>query len=67
MGRKSLSSVRIYWPEFSREELLQLLTERVGMLREKLPVRLVSLFGSYASGRQTAASDIDLFCGVRWP
>jgi len=60
MQRKSSSSVRIYWPEFSREELLRLLTERVGMLREKLPVRLISLFGSYAKSRQTAASDIDL-------
>jgi len=55
-----LSSVRIYWPEFSREELLRLLTKRVGILRERLPVRLISLFGSYAKGRQTAASDIDL-------
>jgi len=52
--------VRIYWPEYDREELLKLLTERIGVLAEKLPLRLVSLFGSYAAGRQTAASDIDL-------
>ncbi len=60
MRRGSSDSVRIYYPEYSREELLILLRGRIDALKEKLPIRLVSLFGSYAKGRQTAASDIDL-------
>jgi predicted nucleotidyltransferase len=47
-------------PEYSREELLSLLRGRIADLRGKLRIRLVSLFGSYAKGRQTAAGDIDL-------
>ena len=47
-------------PEYGREELLSLLRGRIADLRGKLLMRLVSLFGSYAKGRQTAAGDIDL-------
>ena len=37
-----------------------MLRQRVAALREKLPLKRVVLFGSYARGRQTVASDIDL-------
>ncbi len=54
------SSVKIFYPHFSREELVALLKQRIVALREKLPVTRAVLFGSYAKGKQTAASDIDL-------
>jgi len=60
MQRESSSSVKIFYPPFSREELIALLRQRVSVLQEKLPLRRVVLFGSYAKGRQTIASDIDL-------
>lgn len=60
MPSESSSTVRIYYPEFSLEGLLELLRERVEALRGKLPVVSAFLFGSCAAGRHTAASDIDL-------
>lgn len=64
MRRRSSNSVRVYYPEHSREELVALLRKRLAELSERLPIRLVILFGSYAKGRQTIASDIDLFVVV---
>src|SRR5262249_55067052 len=43
-----------------REALLARLREGVAALCEVLPLVRVVLFGSYARGRQTVASDIDL-------
>jgi predicted nucleotidyltransferase len=60
MQKKSSSSVRIYYPKFDREQLIQKLKERLDALEEKLPLQLVVLFGSYAKGNYTVASDIDL-------
>lgn len=60
MLKKSSNSVRIYYPKFDRECLIQKLKERLGALEEKLPLQLVVLFGSYAKGNYTVASDIDL-------
>ena len=60
MQKKSSSSVRIYYPKFDREQLIQRLKERLDALEEKLPLQLVVLFGSYAKGNYTVASDIDL-------
>lgn len=37
-----------------------MLPQRLAALQEKLPLKRVVLFGSYAKGRQTVASDIDL-------
>jgi len=37
-----------------------MLRQRMPTLQEKLPLKRVVLFGSYAKGRQTPASDIDL-------
>ena len=59
LGRSS-SSVRVFYPPFSREDLLAMLRQRVPVLQGKLPLKRVVLFGSYAKGRQTVASDIDL-------
>lgn len=60
MPRTSSTSVRIFSPPFDRETLLQVLRQRVEELRGRLPIRRVVLFGSYARGRHTVGSDIDL-------
>lgn len=64
MRRRSSNSVRVYYPEYSKEELVALLRVRLSELSKALPIKLAILFGSYAKGRQTAASDIDLFVVV---
>jgi predicted nucleotidyltransferase len=53
-------SVEIFWPRHSREELVALLRESLPALAAALPLRRVALFGSWASGRSTAFSDVDL-------
>jgi predicted nucleotidyltransferase len=40
--------------------LIEKLKEKLDFLEEKLPLLLVVLFGSYAKGNYTVASDIDL-------
>ncbi len=55
-----MGSVRISWPRYSLDELLARLSEGVGLVARTLPVRRAVLFGSWATGRQTAASDVDL-------
>lgn len=60
MLRKSSSSVKVFYLPFSREQLLVLLRQRIKALQAALPLQRVALFGSYAKGRQTVASDIDL-------
>lgn len=60
MQNKSFSSAKVFYPPFDRQELLALLRQRIPALREKLPLKRVVLFGSYAKGRHTVASDIDL-------
>ena len=60
MRRRSWNSVRVFYPPFSREELLKLLRERSRILSERIPLVKVILFGSYAKGRQTPSSDVDV-------
>jgi len=60
MLRGSSSSVRVFYPPFDREQLLVLLRRRIKGLQGILPLKRVVLFGSYARGKQTVASDIDL-------
>ncbi len=65
MRKGSSSSVRIFYPRFDREEVLRLLSERLGKLGEELPLRRVVLFGSYAKGNYDVGSDIDLLIVYR--
>ncbi len=67
MRSGSSSSVRVFYPRFSRQALLDRLREVSPALRAEIPVQRVVLFGSYARGRQTAASDIDLLVVYRGP
>jgi predicted nucleotidyltransferase len=60
MPKESSSSVRVYYPRFDRQQLIQRLKEDLEALKEKLPLLLVVLFGSYAKGNYTVASDVDL-------
>jgi predicted nucleotidyltransferase len=53
-------SVKVFYPRFSREDLLVMLREGIAGLQAKMPLQQVILFGSYAQSRHTVASDIDL-------
>ncbi len=57
---RSCGSVRVFYPAYSRDELVALLRERVAELARHLPLRRAVLFGSWAAGRATARSDVDL-------
>lgn len=60
MPRRSSPSVRVFFPRFDRETLVGALRERLPSLAARLPLVRVVLFGSWAAGRHTAASDVDL-------
>lgn len=60
MRAASSSSVRVFYPRYSRDEVLNGLAEGVAALKEELPLARVVLFGSYASGRHAVGSDIDV-------
>ncbi len=60
MPRTSSTSVKVFSPPFDRETLVRILRERMPGLCARLPVTRVVLFGSYAQGRHTIGSDIDL-------
>lgn len=56
----SSSSVKVYYPRLSRDEAIRIIRKRLQTLSEKMPLCSAILFGSYAKGRYTASSDIDL-------
>jgi hypothetical protein len=52
--------VRVFYPRFSQKEVIERLRTRLGVLAESLPLTRAVLFGSYARGNFTVASDVDL-------
>ncbi len=60
-----MNSVRVFFPKFDQAELVRRLTERLEVLKEVLPPLRVVLFGSWARGNFTVASDIDLLVVYR--
>jgi predicted nucleotidyltransferase len=60
MRKTSTSSVRIFYPRFDTAWLVRALRARIERLGALLPLRRVVLFGSYATGRYTVGSDVDL-------
>jgi predicted nucleotidyltransferase len=65
MPRKSSSSVRVFYPKRDREAVIRALRAGVDRLAATLPLRRVVLFGSYAKGTYTVASDVDLLVVYR--
>ena len=60
MPNESFNSVKVTYPRYSQAELISLLRGRIPMLAQVLPLKRVVLFGSWAKGRATAFSDVDL-------
>lgn len=60
MPKGSSGSVKVFYPSYSRGELVAILEQRLPALTAVLPVKRAVLFGSWAEGRATAFSDIDL-------
>lgn len=60
MRSASSGSVKVFYPPHDRTELIALLRRRTSELRGALPLKRVVLFGSWAKGRATAFSDIDV-------
>jgi len=65
MPKKSSGSVQIFYPKYNREDIIQLISSSLAHLERELPLLLVTLFGSYAQGNYTVASDIDLLVVYR--
>jgi predicted nucleotidyltransferase len=61
MLRKSSDSVKIFFPKFNLEAVIKEIRRAISLLSSQLALEKVILFGSYAKGRYTVASDIDLF------
>lgn len=60
MPKRSSSSVKVFYPRYRHPQLVEVLQEKLPQLATVLPLRRVVLFGSWATGRETAFSDIDL-------
>ena len=60
MRQGSSGSVRVFYPKYDREKVVEVIAERLEELKARLPVVRVVLFGSYARGNYTVGSDIDL-------
>jgi hypothetical protein len=60
MLKRSSDSAKIFYPEYDREKVLEIIRNSLPQLLKVLPVKLVVLFGSYAKGNFTSFSDIDL-------
>ena len=67
MQRKSSNSVKIYYPKYNKEKIIKLLKAKIHRIKKKIPVKKVILFGSYASGKYTVASDIDILIVYKGP
>ncbi|MGB4258737.1 MAG: nucleotidyltransferase domain-containing protein [Phycisphaerae bacterium] len=65
MLKKSLSSVKVFYPPYSRDEVIEQIRTGAKKLNVILSLQKVILFGSYAGNRHTVASDIDLLVVYR--
>ncbi len=61
MRKRSSSSVRVFYPKFSLEEVVERIKGVTSRFKEELGLEKVVLFGSYARRSYTVASDIDIF------
>ena len=65
MQKESSSSVRFFYPRFDKEELIKKINKSLKEIAKELPIVLVTLFGSYARGNYTVASDVDILIILR--
>lgn len=61
MQKKYSSSVRVFFPKFSLEDVIREVSRCASLFSKELALKKVVVFGSYAKGKYTAGSDIDLF------
>lgn len=62
-----MPSARIFYPEWTKEELLRRLREGLLALAREVPLKEAYLFGSWAQGRALPTSDVDLLLVYRGP
>jgi len=55
-----MSLVRVTYPVLDREQVIERLRQACIGLRGRLPISKMILYGSYAVGRYTAGSDVDV-------
>ena len=60
MRSESYGSVKVFSPEYDLDDIICSIHRGLEKLGSLLPLKRVVLFGSWATGRQTAASDVDL-------
>lgn len=56
--------VRVFYPKYRKEELVEKLKKIFKAISEKIKIEEAALFGSYAKEKNTAFSDIDIFVVV---
>lgn len=61
MQGKYSSSVRVFFPKFSLEDVVREVSRCISLFSKDLALKKVVVFGSYAKRRYTVGSDIDLF------
>ncbi|MEM2902855.1 MAG: nucleotidyltransferase domain-containing protein [Candidatus Bathyarchaeia archaeon] len=57
---KSSSSVRVFYPSCSLEDVVKELKRVSSPLSKRLGLKRIVVFGSYAKNRRTVASDVDV-------
>jgi hypothetical protein len=55
-----MSQVRVTYPVLDRSEVVEKIRKAQANLQKKIPISKMILYGSYAQGRHTAGSDIDI-------
>ena len=60
MPEKSSNSVRVIYPEFNRDQVIERLENSARSVADRIGLQLLILFGSFAENRYTAASDVDV-------
>ena len=67
MPETSSGSVRVTFPTRNRDQIIAHLQKHLPNLEHEVPLRRVALFGSWATGRATAFSDVDVLIVYEGP
>ncbi|TBH17549.1 nucleotidyltransferase domain-containing protein [Thermus thermamylovorans] len=62
-----MPSVRVFFPPWTKEEVLRRLKKGLALLETEVPLRRAYLFGSWAKGRALPGSDVDLLLIYQGP